>query len=129
MATATSVRSPESVVGSAGAASVSSVVGRMTSASSVIGRALSSAMVRPAKVTAKASRRSPVPWHSGQGPERTNWRTLFRIIWLFESERVWKTYCFALQNMPLYGFATRSRCGVICTTGCSSVKRIQSRSS
>lgn len=100
-ATATSVRSPDSVVGRAGAASSISVVGRRTSASSRMGRAFSSAIVCPAKVTASASRRRPVPWQSGHTPVRTKASTLVRIDALFESDSVWKTYFFALQNIPL----------------------------
>lgn len=92
------------------------------------GSAFISAIVRPAKVTANASCRSPVPPHTGHGPDFTKCSTLARIVWLEESARMWRTYFRALQKRPLYGLATRSRCGVICTTGCSSVNKSQSRS-
>ena len=60
--------------------SLSSVTaGRRRSASSVNGRALASAIEAPAKVTARASTRRPLPWQVGQVVLRTKGSTLARI--------------------------------------------------
>jgi hypothetical protein len=109
MATATSLLSPEDSLREAVLASFSSVVGRMMSASSAIGTALSSAMVLPAKVTARASGVSPLPLHRRQGPVSMKRSTRSRMVLLLESARVCSTWLLALQNLPLYGLATRSR--------------------
>ena len=91
MATATSLPSPEDCLREAVPASVSSVVGRMMSASSVIGTALSSAMVRPAKVTARAAGVRPLPPQTGQGPVSMKRSTRSRMVVLLESARVCST--------------------------------------
>ncbi|MCY1235426.1 hypothetical protein D9M72_480410 [compost metagenome] len=91
MATATSLVSPDAAALLAVPASLSSLVGRMTSASSVMGTALSSAMVRPAKVTARASGVSPLPPQRSHGPVSMNRRTRWRMVSLLESASVWST--------------------------------------
>ena len=64
------------------------------------GSALTSAIERPAKVTASASGRSPLPWQSGQGTLRTNRIARSRIRSLLESARTCMTCLRALQNLP-----------------------------
>jgi hypothetical protein len=126
--TATSVRSPEEASDRAAVAASSSAVGRSTSARSASGSALSAATVWPAKVTARAATVRPLPPQSEQGPDSTKRSARARCVSLPESARVCSMKPFALQNRPLYGFATRSRCGVTSTTGCSAVNSSQSRS-
>lgn len=60
-------------------------------ASSVSGSAASSAIVRPANVTASASGRSRLPPHTGQGALVRKRSALARKVWLFESENVFMT--------------------------------------
>ena len=62
--------------------------------------ALTSAMECPATVTASASGRSPLPWHSGQGTLRTNRSARSRIRSLLESASTCMTCLRALQNFP-----------------------------
>ena len=99
-----------------------------TSTSPDSGSAPSSAMLRRCTVTASADGVSPAPAQLGQVLETMYCSTRLRWASLGESARVCNTCRRALQNRPLYGLATRSRCGCTCTTGCSSVNRIQSRS-
>ena len=98
-------------------------------ASSVSGSAASSAMVRPPTVTARASRRSRPPPHTGHGALVRKPSALARRAGLFESENVFSTYRRALVYVPRYGRWIRpaSRTGWTVTTGCSSVNRIHSR--
>ena len=91
MVTAASLRSPEDTAREAVPACSRAAVGRTTSASSPRDAPLSSAMLRPAKVTASASGRRPLPAHAGQGPVTTYCSTRSRICWLAESARVCRT--------------------------------------
>jgi hypothetical protein len=61
---------------------------------------LISAIERPAKVTASASGRSRLPWHSGQGMLWTNRIARSRIRWLWEVASTFMTCLRALQNLP-----------------------------
>ncbi|GDY68070.1 hypothetical protein SAV14893_074630 [Streptomyces avermitilis] len=64
------------------------------------GIALTSAMEWPAKVTASATGRRPLPWHTGQGTLRTNRIARSRIRSLLESARTCMMCLRALQNFP-----------------------------
>lgn len=88
-------------------------------------------MVRPPNVTARASGRSRLPPHAGQGALVRNRSALARRVGLLESENVFMTYRWALMYVPWYGrwMRSASRTGCTVTTGCSSVNRIHSRSS
>ena len=57
--------------------------------------------MRPAKVTASASGRSPVPPQTGHAASRTNRSARSRIRSLCESASVCMTCRRALQNVPL----------------------------
>ena len=99
---ATSVSSPDSVPSNAASNSVRVAAGRSTSASSASGSVTSSAMLRPAKVTASASGRSPEPSQTGQATLSTNLSTRLRIMALCELASVCRTWRSALENVPLY---------------------------
>ena len=92
--------SPDAADDVAAPASVSSATGRSSVARSVNDSALVCAMLSPRKVTARASSRSPVPWHDGHRTLRTKRRALSRIIWLFVSASVWRMCLRALQKVP-----------------------------
>jgi hypothetical protein len=77
-----------------------SATGRSSAATSPSGSALTSAMDRPAKVTASESGRSRLPWQAGQGVLRTKRIDRSRIIWLLESASTCMTCLRALQNLP-----------------------------
>ena len=99
--TATSLVSPDRADRYAASGSAICVVGRSTSASSSSGSAASSAIVSPAKVTASASGRRPVPPHVGQATVSTNCSARSRIVALFEFASVCITWRSALENVPV----------------------------
>jgi hypothetical protein len=99
--TATSVVSPDRADRYAASGSSIWAVCSRTPASSVSGMADSSAMLWPAKVTASASGRSPVPWHTGQGTVWTNCSARWRMAALFELASVCITWRSALEKVPL----------------------------
>lgn len=98
--TATSVVSPDRAVDVVASASDRLATGRSSATTSVSGIALISAMERPAKVTASASGRSPLPSQAGQGTLLTNRSARSRILSLLESARTCMTCLRALQNVP-----------------------------
>lgn len=71
-----------------------------TSVRVVSGSATSSAIVRPAKVTASASRRSLPPPHTGQGALVRNRSAFARRVLLLESANVCITCRRALMYVP-----------------------------
>ena len=99
--TATSLVSPDRVDRYAASGSAICEVGRSTSASSSIASAASSAIVSPAKLTASASGRRPVPPHTGQGTVSTYCSARSRIDALFEFASVCMTWRSALENVPV----------------------------
>lgn len=122
--------SPEPAEAVAAPGAARPAVFRSTPASSASGSEASSAMSRPAKVTASASGRSRLPPHTGH-TALSRWRcTRRRVAGLFDSENARITYRRALMNFPSYGRWIRpaSRTGCTVTTGCSSVNSSQSRS-
>ena len=74
--------------------------GRSSATTSVSGIALTSAIDRPAKVTASASGRRPLPPHAGHGTLRTKRIARSRIRSLLESASMCMTCLRALQNVP-----------------------------
>jgi hypothetical protein len=65
----------------------------------------SSAIVRPANVTANASGRKPVPPQTGQSMVSTNRSARWRMAALCELASVCMTCRSALENVPLYAVA------------------------
>ena len=74
---------------------------RSSSASSVNGSALTSAIDAPAKVTASASRRSPLPWQVSQGALCTKRSIFSRIASLGEPASTLCTWLRALRKVPM----------------------------
>ncbi len=93
-------RLPDRAVDVVASASDRLATGRSSATTSVSGIALISAMERPAKVTASASGRSPLPSQAGQGTLLTNRSARSRILSLLESARTCMTCLRALQNVP-----------------------------